>query len=204
MISFHRASLSVDQLITREKDRERLIQRTCDILIKDRSYPVAWIALIDEKNKVVSTAGSGVSAGLFSTLVDRLEQGDLPNCMRTLLQQKEPSITTENVRHDHKGCPLVNTHKVEAGFACRLEYEGKLYGIMSVDVPSHLSFNDEEQSLFLELCEDISFSLANIEREEERKLSFENLKRTFEGTIQTMAATVESRRPPTLQIINAV
>jgi len=164
-----RAVRNVNQLITREKDKERLIQQSCDILVRDRSYSLAWIALVDKKGKIISKACSGVPSGSFYTFIDQMEQVGLTHCMRALLQQKKPFLVTGNVSHAHEGCPMINVHKGGAGFACRLEYEGKLYGTMSIDVPSDLASDKEEQGLFRELCGDISFALANIEREEERR-----------------------------------
>lgn len=43
-----RAIRSVNQLIVREKNRDRLIQGACDCLIETRGYHHVWIALIDE------------------------------------------------------------------------------------------------------------------------------------------------------------
>ena len=51
-----RAIRNVNQLITREKDRGRLVQRTCDLLIETRGYYNAWIALLDEKGRLVVPA----------------------------------------------------------------------------------------------------------------------------------------------------
>ena len=47
-----RAIRSVNQLITKEKNRERLLKGACNNLIKTRGYHSAWIALLDEGGKL--------------------------------------------------------------------------------------------------------------------------------------------------------
>jgi hypothetical protein len=55
-----RAIRNVNQLITRERDRERLLQGACETLIETRGYHDAWIALLDESGRVVTTAEAGL------------------------------------------------------------------------------------------------------------------------------------------------
>jgi len=46
-----------------------------------------------------------------------------------------------------------------------LEYEGRLYGVLSVQLPSKLAIDKEEQALFKELTSDIAFALDRLEKE---------------------------------------
>jgi DNA-binding response OmpR family regulator len=50
----------INQLIIREKDRDRLLQGACDNLIETRGYHNAWIALLDESGGSVATAEAGL------------------------------------------------------------------------------------------------------------------------------------------------
>jgi len=44
-----RAIRDVNQLITREKDVNSLIKKSCRILTETRGYTTAWIIILDEK-----------------------------------------------------------------------------------------------------------------------------------------------------------
>jgi CheY-like chemotaxis protein len=91
-----RAIRSVNQLIIKVKDRNRLIQGVCDRLIETRSYYNAWIALIDESDKPVATAEAGLGES-FLPLVERLERGEPFHCGRMALAQADVLII-ETVR----------------------------------------------------------------------------------------------------------
>jgi len=54
-----RAIRSVNQLIGREKDHDRLLQGVCDHLIETRGYHNAWIVLFGE------AGGLGTAASIF-------------------------------------------------------------------------------------------------------------------------------------------
>jgi len=58
----------------------------------------------------------------------------------------------------------------------RLEHGGKVHGLFSVSIPAEFTTDEEEQSLFKEVADDITFALHSIELEEERKQAEETLK----------------------------
>ena len=60
---------SVDQLLVKEKDRDRLLKGICDKLVENRGYYNAWIVLFDESRKLVSTAEAGLGKD-FTTIVE--------------------------------------------------------------------------------------------------------------------------------------
>ena len=49
-----RAIRNVNQLITREKERDRLLKGICDTLTGTRGYYNAWVALLDETGKLIT------------------------------------------------------------------------------------------------------------------------------------------------------
>ena len=55
-----RAIRSVNQLITREKDRDRLLKGACSTLTETRGYHNAWIALFDDNGRLLDWAESGL------------------------------------------------------------------------------------------------------------------------------------------------
>jgi PAS domain S-box-containing protein len=170
---------NVNQLITRESNREHLIQQSCDILVRDRGYERAWILLVDEKGNPLSVAAAGLGDESLLFL-EQMRQGKYPYCVRELWAQENRLLTYNCPGQRQKKCTLADVHKDRGVYRCRLEYEGKTYGVLGVTLPSTVVANKEEQNLFRELAGDISFALAAIERQEERKRAEEQTRQLEE------------------------
>jgi two-component system cell cycle sensor histidine kinase/response regulator CckA len=177
----------VNQLITREKDRDRLIQDACDKLIEMRGYDNVWIALIDESGKVAATAEAGLGKR-FLPLVEQLERSEPPYCMRMALTQagvliiEDPFATCDD-------CPLSNGYGGRRAMATRLEHGGKIYGLITVSVSEDYAADEEEQTLFAEVAEDVAFALYSIELEEKRgqaEAAVRESEERFRTVVETM------------------
>ena len=169
-----RAIRSVNQLIVKEKNRERLLKGACNNLIKTRGYYSAWIALLDESGKLETYAEAGIG-NEFLPIVEILKKGELIFCGQKALKQRKV-VTIKDPASTCSECPLIKQHSGRRTMTIRLEYNGKVYGLMSVSFPVHLADDQEEQSLFKEVAEDVAFGIHNIELDEERKQAEENLK----------------------------
>ena len=165
---------NVNQLIIREKDRDKLLKGVCDNLVETRGYSNAWITLLDESGKLVTHAESGLGKD-FLSMVERLERGQLSTCMQRALKQSEP-VVTEDPGSTCTDCPLSANSAGRSAAIARLEYEGKVYGLLSVSVSRETATDVEELGLFHEVATDIAFAVHNIELEEQRKGSEETLK----------------------------
>ncbi|HEX75652.1 MAG TPA: PAS domain S-box protein [Dehalococcoidia bacterium] len=159
---------SVNQLVTVERDSERLIKGVCDSLVKNRSYYGAWIVLLDESEKLLTYAEAGLGK-YFLPMVELLKRGQLCNCVRKALKQSEV-VVTQDPALTCTGCPLSSCYGDQNGLAARLEHDGRLYGVLSVSIPAYL-MGDEEMGLFHELARDIALGLGTIRLEEDRKMA---------------------------------
>ena len=162
-----RAVRNVNQLITQEKDRDRLIQRACDNLIETRGYFNAWIALLDESGRLVKIAESGLGDN-FQPLVDFLQRGELPKCARQALAQADALVTLDPPS-TCADCPLAHQYQGRGAITGQLAYGGKTYGLLSVSIPAEMTKNQEELELFAEVAGDLGFALHSIELREERQ-----------------------------------
>ncbi|MBI4186017.1 MAG: PAS domain S-box protein [Chloroflexi bacterium] len=190
-----KAVRNVNQLITREEDRECLIQKSCELLVEGRGYENAWILLLDENKSLVTAASAGLGE-YASIFLEQIKTVGYPPCLRELLAQEKPFIAYDEPGKSHQGCVLAGQHSSQGVFRCRLEYQGKFYGALGVTVPSVAAssvivYDEEEQGLFLELCGDIAFALANIERKEEYKQAEEALYHSEERFRQLSDASFE-------------
>ena len=190
-----RAIRKVNQLIIREKDRNRLLKEACRLLIKTRGYRSAWTAILDESNKLITTAQAGLGKD-FSKMVKLLKDGKLPNCGQRALSQPKV-VVIKNPLSTCTGCPLVNKYHNRAAMTIRLEHREKIYGLLSVSIPRGLVGDKEEQSLFREVASDLALALHDIELEEERKRAKQKLQKTLEETIYALASAIEMRDPYT-------
>jgi PAS domain S-box-containing protein len=168
-----RAIRNVNQLITKEKDRDKLLQGACDNLIETRGYNSAWIVLLDESGKLDTAAQAGLGDD-FQPMLDRFKHGKLMHCVR-LTKEQSGVFVIQDQSSACGDCPLAGKYQGRAGATVRLEYEGKVYGLISVSIPAHVAEDKEEQSLLREVAGDIAFALSSFEVGERRKQAEEEL-----------------------------
>ena len=160
--SILRAIRNVNQLITNEDDRERLLQGACDNLTENLSYRNAWVALVDDEGQAVqATAFSGAERD-FSRLQAHLERGSFPACMKTAMKQAAVAVAKDAVKLC-SDCPMDDFRSDYCGLARRLESYGRIYGVLVVYVPRAVADDLEEHDLFEELTGDLAFALHKIE-----------------------------------------
>ena len=164
---------NVNQLLTRERDCDRLLQGACQTLTETRGYHHAWIALLDESGGLVMTTEAGLSED-FLPLVERLKRGELTDCGQRALKQSGVVVTRDPFSAC-ADCPLSSMYGGKGAVTVRLKYGGKVYGLLSVSISRDLAADEEERALFEEVAGDIAFALHNIELEEERTRAEEAL-----------------------------
>jgi len=191
-----RAIRNVNQLITREKDRQRLLQGICETLIETRSYHYAWVAIFGESGELVTWAEAGFGEN-FLSFVDNLRRGELPICGPRALRESGV-VMIEDTLLDCIGCPLSEGHHGRSSMVVRLEHAGKVYGLLTVSATTDLGADEEEQSLFEEIAGDIAFALHSIELEEKRKQA-EELYTTMANSSQIGVYIVQDGK---LQFVN--
>ncbi|MBN1644048.1 MAG: PAS domain S-box protein, partial [Dehalococcoidales bacterium] len=154
----------INQLITLEKDREKLTRNSCDLLITARGYETAWVMLTDKNGNFTSGTSAGLQPRIFSALTRRFKSKQFPACIRDLLEQKAPIIICPQVGKYHEDCPFGKIGKNCSAMVSRLEYEGRLYGVLCVQIKPPLAGEKEEQELFKEITNDIAFAMDRLEK----------------------------------------
>ncbi|MBF0549976.1 MAG: PAS domain S-box protein [Deltaproteobacteria bacterium] len=161
-----RSVRSVSQLITREKDRDRLIANACDVLVKNRGYTFAWIVLTDERGSLLAAVQAGFDPDCLP-MAECLEGGRFPDCVLFALSQ--PGVLVLHPADRCQGCPLPAECGSCGVMTSRLNHDGVVYGALAVSLPTGFVFDSEEQELFGELVADISYALYNLEQENKMK-----------------------------------
>ncbi|MCF7889794.1 GAF domain-containing protein [Candidatus Bipolaricaulota bacterium] len=107
--SLLRAVRNVNQLLVREEDEEKLIQRACEELIEARGYEHVWVALLDESRNLTAAAQEGVGEE-FEELLERIEAGRSPACIKEPLADSKV-FTVKDPSSTCKDCPLSESYK---------------------------------------------------------------------------------------------
>jgi PAS domain S-box-containing protein/putative nucleotidyltransferase with HDIG domain len=157
---------NINQLITKENDRDKLLKGACDTMTQTRGYRSAWIALFDDAGKLLFTTESGLGKA-FQPVLKQLQQGELTECGRHALNQ--PGLFIKDPSTDCRDCPLAKTSGEKLVIVARLNHGTKTYGMLAAYLPIDVPPNMDEQSLFQELVDDIAFGLHKIELQEQRK-----------------------------------
>lgn len=169
----------VSQLIIREKDPYNLIQKTCTNLTETLGYHNAWIVLVNGDNSIKFSASSGIESRC-NAMQEQLESGKIPFCMTSALKN-EKIIVIDHPSTDCADCSLSGGYEGMSGMAGRLQFEGKVYGVLVVLLPSDFAHDKEEQEYFTEIANDLGFAL--------QKISTENALLESEQNYRTLADT---------------
>nr|QNO44101.1 hypothetical protein LPBHELFG_00002 [Methanosarcinales archaeon ANME-2c ERB4]QNO44188.1 hypothetical protein ADEGBKGC_00001 [Methanosarcinales archaeon ANME-2c ERB4]QNO44773.1 hypothetical protein AJEPLONM_00002 [Methanosarcinales archaeon ANME-2c ERB4]QNO46556.1 hypothetical protein BHHJPBMP_00002 [Methanosarcinales archaeon ANME-2c ERB4] len=169
---------NVNQLIAREKDRDRLVQKACENLIENRGCYSAWITLLDENRGFLTAAEAGLGA-VFSPVIEMMKRGEFSECVQNALEQSG-IVMVEDVTAARADCPLASTYTGRAGVTVRMEHGGRVYGVLSVSTPAEMAADVYEQLLLKEVAGDIAFALHDIELEDARKRAEGALRRFTE------------------------
>ncbi len=175
-----RSAMDINDLFVNETDAACLAQKVCEILVENRGYHNAWIALFEPE-----PAGENPRCGLrfiagsaagekFTLLKDRIGAGEMTVSMKQTLSR--PGVTViEGPVTDCSDCPLSKGFEGRGCLARRLEHGGTLYGILSVSVSGPFVKSREEQNLFDELAGAVSRGLHRIETAREKSRAGELL-----------------------------
>ncbi len=187
-----RSIRKVNQLITRERNVEKLIQSSCRNLVKNQAYYSALIGLLDKSGKVINTVASYPSKECKD--IEELLKNKLPNCVLQAMKQKE-LVIIKNPSVDCGEHFLKDKCKNSGVLIKRLEYRKKIYGFIYVKVPYKFIDSREEQSLFNEVSKDIAFALYRMELEEKEKhlLKTEHNERLRAETLAKVAFALTSK-----------
>lgn len=161
-----RSLRNVNKLITKEVDRDRLIQRACENLTETLGYKKAWTVLVNADGQVTATGSSGFDKS-FTVFHDWLCRRRWPRCALNAFATRSIVVTRDSTV-ECGDCPLADTDKGHARLCTQLRFEDRIYGILCVCVPAQYTDDEEERELFHELASDIAFALHKIEMEKQR------------------------------------
>ncbi|MCF7838149.1 MAG: transporter substrate-binding domain-containing protein, partial [Candidatus Marinimicrobia bacterium] len=161
-----RAIRDINQLIVRERDRQKLIHEASRLLVAHRGYSSALIVLTDEQDGVAAWAASGL-AGESSALQAQLERGERPACCASLHAAPAGLLITER-NEICADCPLAADCTTVSSVGLSLTCGDRCYGCMMVAMEAEIEARGEERDLLEEVAGDLGYALRNLETEAAR------------------------------------
>jgi CheY-like chemotaxis protein len=185
-----RSIRNINQLIVRENQRDRLIQKACDNLVSSRGFQGAWIILTGPFFPDVEGAYAGFEHSHVQKLAAIFQSGSLPKCCRDG-RETGGVVATENVSAACMGCPLAGCCRGNSAITLKISYQDKAYGWMGVSFPAKFSLDPEETALLSETAGDIAFAINGMKMTAERVRAEANLRESekrfralFEGAVE--------------------
>ncbi len=123
----------VNQVMVRERDPRRLVERACALLVEHSGVEAAWVSLLDEHGRPSTPVGAGLdvdAAGLTEAVVQSPHR--LP-CMRTALWDTTPGVRLLRAV-DCATCPI-GTRCARDALAVPLIHAGRAFGVLVVCLP---------------------------------------------------------------------
>ncbi|MBE9570528.1 MAG: response regulator, partial [Proteobacteria bacterium] len=168
----------VNQLAVFEKDRDILLQKTCDALIEARGYDGAWLGFLKDKKTFARVVGSGLREDVYR-FIEHVMGGDHPPCIKNALAQKHMLMIVDKSKVCGD-CFYKNACTGREAAIIRVEHAGRFFGLLAILFASDVTADEEEKGLLKEVAGDIAFALHDMEMEEKQKQAEEALQESEE------------------------
>jgi PAS domain S-box-containing protein len=162
-----KAIRNVNQVIMVEKDKDRLFQKACDILIEAQGYDAAWVGFLGDGETFATVKGSGFREDV-ACFCEHVMSGDYPPCIKKALAQKEKFVVVDRSR-ECEDCFFKSACASKEAAIIRVEYSNRLLGLLALLFAPDVTADKEEKGLLKEVAGEISFALHDMEMEEARK-----------------------------------
>ncbi len=162
-----KAIRKVNQLIVMEKDRDSLLQKTCDALIETRAYNAAWLGFLQDDETFATVVGSGFSENV-TRFCRHVMNGKHPPCIKKALTQKD-HLVLFNKSRECGDCFFKDACASKDAAIIRVEHADRFFGLLAVLLAPDVTVDDEEKELLQEVAGDIGLALHNMELKESRR-----------------------------------
>ncbi len=175
---------NVNRLIVKEKSQGKLLNEVCELLVETRGFYHAWIILTRKNVPVEPYYHKGFN-GKFTPMTEFLREGSVPECGMKALSTDEVQIV-KDPGDDCRNCSLSCIATKRSVFTVRLRYEEYVFGFFSVSIPRENASSEEEQGLFSELADDISFALWTIAEKADNRI----LEKQYSDVLETISDAI--------------
>jgi PAS domain S-box-containing protein len=182
-----RAIRDIDRLITREKDRGRLLRQACEILVRVSNYHLVWIGLVDlAGEQITPVASAGGDASALEQWVIAIEGAvGQRDPAWVAFSSGRPHIVREAGRWRLPAGDGSNGHR--SSVVIPLQSGDDRFGVLSVSAYQE-AFDEEEVELLVEVAGDIAFALAVSAMDAELRIYHDHLEELVQERTTELAA----------------
>jgi PAS domain S-box-containing protein len=182
-----RAIRDIDRLITREKDRGRLLRQACETLVRVSDYHVVWIGLVDlSGERITPVASAGGDASALEQWVIAIEGAvGQRDPAWVAFSSGRPHIVREAGRWRLTAGDGSNSDR--SSVVIPLQSGDDRFGVLSVSADQD-AFDEEEVELLVEVAGDIAFALAVSAMDAELRIYHDHLEELVQERTTELAA----------------
>lgn len=196
---------NVNRLLAKNSTRKQLMKDICKTLVKDQGYYNTWIVLVNPDGKIIETAQTGVGKK-FNSLIELWKKSGISECGKKALSNNDVVITIDP-QSMCTDCILSEDYSRRGAMTTRLDYQGKIFGILCVSAPKDFLADEEEKRLIKEVGRDIASAFGRIEAEAEKdraELLLQESENRYRSVFENSAtAIVIIEEDTTLSMVNA-
>jgi signal transduction histidine kinase/CHASE3 domain sensor protein len=185
----------VNQATVLNRNREDLFREVCRIAVEQGSFSLAWVGLLDADGfSVRPVAASGMEQGYLDQMHISLARRPESSGPTGSALREGKHFVCEDIAQDARMLPwreeaLARGFRSSAAFP--IKTHGKVTGVLNVYASEPLHFDPEIVALLDGVASDISFALANLEQEENRKQAEEEVRRLNEDLERRVSERTE-------------
>jgi PAS domain S-box-containing protein len=186
----------VNQLIVREKNQEKLLQSSCDILASNHVYENVWIIIFDEENLVNNIVSSDTSEN-FIFFKHKVEGGWTPHCIRETTKIESLHFCVDDKSKTCLDCPLANLYNGKSVLNIKLKHENSIYGYINISIDKEYINDKSELSLLYEIAGDIAYAIYNMNQEKalvQSNIRYKSLYKKNEAIQERLTLVLEGSR----------
>ncbi|MCD6350774.1 MAG: PAS domain S-box protein [Armatimonadetes bacterium] len=170
-----RAVNEVSRLTSRARDADELLATASRVLADVRDYECACIATFDEDGNYEDFVQAGPSS--FRALQQYLASGKKPPCVAEALASAEAVIADPD-SPQCRSCPLHGLVRGGPGVLARMEYEGRVWGVVMVWPSVRVTDLSDERMVLAQLASDLAFTLQALETRQQHEEAVREIERS--------------------------
>jgi PAS domain S-box-containing protein len=163
----------INQAIVRLPGREELLQRLCEVLVREGGFSLVWVGWYEPETRRLAPMGVAGEASEYirdlRVYADDRPEGRGP--VRRAFREGRPVVSNDFL-NDPGTLPWredAGQRGIRAGAAFPIRRLGQVVGTLNIYATEPGFFQDREIALLVEAASDVSFALDNLAREEERQ-----------------------------------
>jgi len=168
------AVTNVKRVASHVADQDSLLQGACAGIVQPLGFRRAWIALLDSSETPSSLREAGFGE-VFAAFAEQVGAGRLCGTCRRALGESRV-LVTEDPPNSCKECLLSGSYAGQGAMTRRIEYLGKVYGLLTVTAPMPLVHDGEVLELLAETADDLGRALHVLALRTQTECELENLR----------------------------